>query len=53
LLIALRGMIKKTQKTPAADKQRMVELIKNSRAQVHRLLDPDNSSATIESLHRA
>jgi hypothetical protein len=53
LLIALRGMIKKTQKTPAADKQRMVELIKNSRAQVHRLLDPDNSSATIESLQRA
>ena len=34
-------------------KQRMAELMKTSRAQVHRLLDPDNGSATIESLQRA
>jgi len=29
-------------------KQRMAELMKTSRAQVDRLLDPDNGSATIE-----
>jgi predicted XRE-type DNA-binding protein len=34
-------------------KQRMAELMKTSRAQVDRLLDPDNGSATIESLQRA
>jgi antitoxin HicB len=34
-------------------KQRMVELMKTSRAQIDRLLDPDNGSATIESLQRA
>jgi len=34
-------------------KQRMAELMKTSRAQVDRLLDPDNGSATIESLRRA
>lgn len=34
-------------------KKRMAELMKTSRAQVNRLLDPDNGSATIESLHRA
>jgi antitoxin HicB len=34
-------------------KQRMTELMKTSRAQVDRLLDPDNGSATIESLQRA
>jgi hypothetical protein len=31
----------------------MAELMKTSRAQVDRLLDPDNGSATIESLQRA
>jgi antitoxin HicB len=34
-------------------KPRMAELMKTSRAQVDRLLDPDNGSATIESLQRA
>lgn len=34
-------------------KKRMAELMKTSRAQVDRLLDPDNGSATIESLLRA
>lgn len=34
-------------------KQRMAELMRTSRAQVDRLLDPDNGSATIESLQRA
>ena len=32
--------------------ERMAELMKTSRAQVDRLLDPDNGSATIESLGR-
>ncbi|HEY6380526.1 MAG TPA: Fis family transcriptional regulator, partial [Pseudolabrys sp.] len=34
-------------------KKRMAELMKTSRAQVDRLLDPGNGSATIESLQRA
>jgi antitoxin HicB len=34
-------------------KKRMAELMKTSRAQVDRLLDPKNGSATIESLQRA
>ena len=34
-------------------KQRMAELMKTSRAQVDRLLDPDTGSATIEILQRA
>jgi antitoxin HicB len=34
-------------------KQRMAELMKTSRAQVDRMLDPDNGSATIETLQRA
>lgn len=34
-------------------KKRMAELMKTSRAQVDRLLDPDNGSATIETLLRA
>jgi len=34
-------------------KQRMAELMNTSRAQVDGLLDPDNGSATIESLQRA
>jgi predicted transcriptional regulator len=34
-------------------KHRMAALMKTSRAQVDRLLDPDNGSATIESLRRA
>jgi antitoxin HicB len=35
------------------NKQRMAQLMKTSRAQVDRLLDPDNGGATIESLQRA
>jgi antitoxin HicB len=35
------------------NKQRMAHLMKTSRAQVDRFLDPDNGSATIESLQRA
>jgi predicted transcriptional regulator len=34
-------------------KKRMAELMKTSRAQVDGLLDPQNGSATIESLQRA
>ena len=34
-------------------KMRMAELMKTSRAQIDRLLDPDNGSATIETLQRA
>jgi antitoxin HicB len=34
-------------------KKRMAELMKTSRAQVDRLLDPDNGGATIDSLARA
>ena len=34
-------------------KSRMAALMKTSRAQLDRLLDPDNGSATIESLQRA
>jgi len=34
-------------------KQHMATLMKTSRAQVDRLLDPENGSATIESLQRA
>jgi antitoxin HicB len=34
-------------------KKRMAELMETSRAQLDRLLDPDNGSATIESLQRA
>jgi antitoxin HicB len=34
-------------------KKRMAELMQTSRAQLDRLLDPNNGSATIESLQRA
>jgi hypothetical protein len=34
-------------------KKRMAELMRTSRAQLDRLLDPENGSATIESLQRA
>jgi antitoxin HicB len=34
-------------------KARMAELMETSRAQVDRLLDPDNGSATLETLMRA
>ena len=34
-------------------KKRMAEMMRTSRAQLDRLLDPNNGSATIESLQRA
>ena len=34
-------------------KKRMAELMQTSRPQIDRLLDPDNGSATIETLQRA
>lgn len=34
-------------------KKRMAELMQTSRAQLDRILDPENGSATIESLQRA
>jgi len=34
-------------------KKRMAELMETSRAQLDRVLDPDNGSATIETLQRA
>jgi antitoxin HicB len=34
-------------------KKRMAELMNTSRAQLDRILDPDNGNATIESLQRA
>jgi antitoxin HicB len=34
-------------------KQRMAKLMRTSRAQLDRLLDPENGNATIESLQRA
>jgi antitoxin HicB len=43
----------KEMKKRKITKQRMAELMKTSRAQVDRLLDPNNGSATIESLQRA
>jgi antitoxin HicB len=43
----------KEMKKKKITKQRMAELMKTSRAQLDRLLDPDNGSATIESLQRA
>jgi transcriptional regulator with XRE-family HTH domain len=46
---ALADEMKKKRVT----KKRMAELMKTSRAQLDRLLDPDNGSATIESLQRA
>jgi predicted transcriptional regulator len=45
----LAGEMKKRKIT----KKRMAELMKTSRAQIDRLLDPDNGSATVESLQRA
>ena len=45
--------LQQAMKKKKITKQRMAELMKTSRAQVDRLLDPDNGSATIESLQRA
>ena len=43
----------KEMKKKNITKQRMAQLMKTSRAQVDQLLDPDDGSATIESLQRA
>jgi predicted transcriptional regulator len=48
-----RQLMSEMKKKKKITKQRMAELMKTSRAQVDRLLDPDNGSATIESLQRA
>ena len=40
-------------KAQGISKKRMAELMQTSRAQIDRLLDPDNGGATIESLQRA
>jgi antitoxin HicB len=45
----IAGEMKKQRITKA----RMAELMRTSRAQVDRLLDPDNGSATLETLIRA
>jgi antitoxin HicB len=42
-----------SEKKKKITKQRMALLMKTSRTQLDRLLDPDNGSATIESLQRA
>jgi hypothetical protein len=54
---AIKGVIARQlaseMKKKKITKQRMAALMKTSRAQLDRLLDPDNGSATIESLQRA
>jgi antitoxin HicB len=47
-----RQLVNEMKKKKIA-KPRMAELMKSSRAQIDRPLDPDNGSATIESLQRA
>ena len=49
----IAGQLANEMKKKKITKQRMAELMKTSRAQVDRLLDPHNGSATIESLQRA
>jgi hypothetical protein len=50
-VIALQ--IAEEMKKQRITKARMADLMKTSRAQVDRLLDPDNGSATLETLMRA
>jgi hypothetical protein len=55
-ILSLRGFDNlngKFDRLKEVTKQRMAALMKTSRAQVDRLLDPDNGGATIESLQRA
>jgi predicted transcriptional regulator len=49
----IASQLAKEMKKKKITKKRMAELMRTSRAQVDRLLDPDNGSATIESLQRA
>jgi antitoxin HicB len=51
--VIARQLASEMKKKKKITKQRMALLMKTSRAQVARLLDPDNGSATIESLQRA
>ncbi|HLW93472.1 MAG TPA: Fis family transcriptional regulator [Roseiarcus sp.] len=49
----IAAQISDEMKKQRITKARMAELMRTSRAQVDRLLDPDNGSATIETLMRA
>lgn len=49
----IASQIAQEMKKQRITKARMAELMETSRAQVDRLLDPDNESATLESLMRA
>ena len=51
--VIARQLAAEMKKKRKITKKRMAELMKTSRAQVDRLLDPDNGGATIESLQRA
>jgi predicted transcriptional regulator len=50
---AIARQLASEMKKKKITKQRMAALMKTSRAQLDRLLDPANGSATIESLQRA
>jgi predicted transcriptional regulator len=49
----IAAQIAREMKKRRITKARMAKLMETSRAQVDRLLDPDNGSATLESLMRA
>jgi len=49
----IAGQIAAAMKEQGLSKTRMAELMHTSRAQLDRLLDPANSSATLETLMRA
>jgi hypothetical protein len=49
----IAGQLAVEMKKKKITKKRMAELMRTSRAQLDRLLDPSNGSATIESLQRA
>jgi antitoxin HicB len=49
----IAGQLAAEMKAKGITKTRMAELIRTSRAQVDRLLDPGNTSATLETLMRA
>ena len=49
----LAYQLEEAMKKRGLTKKRMAELMQTSRAQLDRVLDPENGSATIESLQRA
>lgn len=49
----IAGQLAEEMKKQGITKVRMAEMMQTSRAQVDRLLDPNNSSATLETLMRA